>query len=131
MQNGISKIVKSWRFLLTSWRFQPHYIDADGYNIRRYTPIQRGTKELLLSPRKVHPPVVRFGGKQDSLIGLRVFRGRADSNLNAPRRGGRGPFRRQIPTIKFYDFRGGRNECMNPKFVGIQWFLVTQMNITN
>ena len=30
MQNGISKIVKSWRFLLKSGRLQPHYIDAGG-----------------------------------------------------------------------------------------------------
>ena len=26
---------------------------------------------------------------------------------------------------------GGRHKCMTPKFVGIQWFLVTQMNIAN
>ena len=25
---------------------------------------------------------------------------------------------------------GGRHKCMTPKFVGIQWFLVAQMNIT-
>ena len=31
-----------------------------GYNIRRYTPIQPGAEELLLSSSKVHPPVVRF-----------------------------------------------------------------------
>ena len=55
--------------------------------MRRYTPIQPGTEELLLSSRKVRPPVVRFGGKQDSLIWLGVFRGWADSNLNIPRRG--------------------------------------------
>ena len=75
MQNGISKIVKSWRFLLKSGRLQPHYIDSGGYNIRRYTPIQPGTEELLLSSRKVHPPVVKFDGKQDSLIGLKAFSG--------------------------------------------------------
>ena len=46
--------------------------------MRRYTPIQPGTEELLLSSRKVHPPVVRFGGKQDSLTWLRVFRGWAN-----------------------------------------------------
>ena len=77
-QNGISKIVKSWRvnqFLLKSGRFHPQLHRRRGYNIRRYTPIQPGTEELLLSSRKVYPPVVRFGGKQDSLIGLRVFRG--------------------------------------------------------
>ena len=59
-------------------KLQPHYIDAGGgggYNIRRYTPIQPGTEEFLLSSSKVHPPVVRFGGKQDSLLGLSVFRG--------------------------------------------------------
>ena len=70
-QNGISKIVKSWRlnqFLLKSGRLQPLH-RRRGYNIRRYTPIQSGTEELLLSSRKVHPPVGRFGGKQDSLIG--------------------------------------------------------------
>ena len=82
MQNGISKIVKGWRFnqfLLKSRRLQPHYIDAGDI-------IQPGTEELLLSSRKVHPPVVRFGRKQDSLIVLRVFRVWADSNLNVPRR---------------------------------------------
>ena len=31
-----------------------------------------------------HPPVVRFGRKQESLIVLRVFRVCADSNLNVP-----------------------------------------------
>ena len=80
MQNGISKIVKSWRFnqfLLKSRRLQPHYIDA-GYII------QPDTEELLLSSRKVHPPVVRFGRKQDFLIVLRVFRVWGDSNLNVP-----------------------------------------------
>ena len=72
MQNGISKIVKRWRL-------QPHYIDAGDI-------IQPDTEELLLSSRTVHPPVVRFGRKQDSLIVLRVFRVWADSNLNVPRR---------------------------------------------
>ena len=82
MHNGISKIVKSWRFkqfLLKSRRLQPHYIDAGDI-------IQPGTEELLLSSRKVHPPVVRFSRKQDSLIVLRVFRVWADSNLNVPMR---------------------------------------------
>ena len=77
MQNGISKIVKSWRFnqfLLKSRRLQPHYIAAGDI-------IQPDTEELLLSSRKVHPPVVRFGRKQDSLIVLRVFRVWADSNV--------------------------------------------------
>ena len=82
MQNGISKIVKSWRFnqfLLKSRRLQPHYIDAGDI-------IQPATEGLLLSFREVHLPVVRFGRKQDSLIVLRVFRVWADSNVNAPRR---------------------------------------------
>ena len=60
MQNGISKIVKSWRFyqfLLKRGRLQPHYIEAGDII---YVDI--------LSSRKVHPPFVRFGGKQDSLI---------------------------------------------------------------
>ena len=26
---------------------------------------------------------------------------------------------------------GGRHKCITPKFVGIQWFLVKQTNITN
>ena len=82
MRNGISKIVKSWRFhqfLLKSRRLQPHYIDAEDIT-------QPDTEELLLSSRKVHPPVVRFGRKKDSLIVLRVFRVWADSNLKVPRR---------------------------------------------
>ena len=82
MQNGISKIVKSWRFnqfLLKRRRLQPHYIDAGDIT-------QPDTEELLLSSRRVHPPVVRFGRKQDSLIVLRVFRVWADSNLNVSRR---------------------------------------------
>ena len=82
MHNGISKIVKSWRFnqfLLKSRRLQPHYLDAGDI-------IQPDTEELLLSSRKVHPPVVRFGRKQDSLIVLRVFRVWADSILNVPKR---------------------------------------------
>ena len=81
MHNGISKIVKSWafnHFLLKSRRLQPHYIDAGDIT-------QPGTEESLLPFRKVHPPVVRFGRKQESLIVLRVFRVWADSNLNVPR----------------------------------------------
>ena len=66
MQNGIRKIVKSGRFsqslkigleenfILKSGRLQPHYITQ---NIRRYTPLQSGTEEFLVLPRKVHPPV--------------------------------------------------------------------------
>ena len=84
--------------------------------MRRYSPIQPGTKELLLSSRKVHPPVG------------------ADSNLSVSRRG---------VTDKFRQGGGGgggggnfmilgeSHKCMTPKFVGIQWFLITQMNITN
>ena len=59
MQNGISRIVKIGRFyqfLLKCGRLQPHYI-TQGYNICRYTPIQPGTEELILSSRNVHPPV--------------------------------------------------------------------------
>ena len=70
MQNGISKIVKRWRFnqfLLKSRRLQPHHIDAGDI-------IQPDTEESLLSFRKFHASVVRFGRKQDSLIVLRVFR---------------------------------------------------------
>ena len=26
---------------------------------------------------------------------------------------------------------GGRDKCMTAKLVGVQWFLVTQMNISN
>ena len=76
---------------------------------------------------------VRFGGKQDSLIGLRVFNGGgggggADSNLNVPRR------EATLPPTKWEGggggmILGGRHKCMTP--VGIQWFLVAQMNITN
>ena len=85
MQNGISKVVKSWRFnqfLLKRGRLQPHYIDAGDIiyvDILRYNLAQKNC-----SSRKVHPPLVRFGGKQDSLIGLRVLSGWADSNLNVP-----------------------------------------------
>ena len=97
MQNAISNIVKSGRlnqFLLKSGRLQLHYV-AHGVE---YTPIYSQQS-------------VTFGGKQDSLIGLRLFRGGADSNLNVPRGGGGGaPCRRQIPTrweeVKFYDLRG-------------------------
>ena len=76
MQNEISKIVKSWRFnqfLLKSGRLQPHYIDAGGIiyvDILSYNLTQKN----CFYRRKFHPPVVRFGGKQDSLIGLRVFK---------------------------------------------------------
>ena len=76
MENGISKIVKRWRFnqfLRKSGRLQKHYIDAG--DIIYVTPIQPVREKLLLSSRKLHPPVFRFGGKQDSLIGLRVFSG--------------------------------------------------------
>ena len=85
---------------MKSWRLQPHYIDAGDI-------IQPDTEELLLSSRKVHPPVVRFGRKQDSLIVLRVFRVWADSNLNVPRRAATlTPKRWEGWWLKCYDFRG-------------------------
>ena len=58
MQNGISKIVKSGRFIqflkfiLKSGRLQLHHVGG-----RIYVDIQSGTKELLLSSRKVHQSV--------------------------------------------------------------------------
>ena len=56
--------------------------------------------------------------------------GGADSNVDVPRRGS--SCRRQLPTRgdNFMIF-GGRHNGMTPKHVGIQSFLVTQMNISN
>ena len=69
MQNGISKIVKSGRFnLLKSGRPRPHYITQGvEYNLAQ--------KNCCYRPERSIHQSVRFGGKQDSLIGLRVFRG--------------------------------------------------------
>ena len=72
LQNGISKIAKSGRFsqflkIGPAENFHPeeredpatlhHAGGGGGENIRRYTPLQSGTEELLLSSRKLHPPV--------------------------------------------------------------------------
>ena len=79
MQNRISKIVKSWRFtqfFLKSGRLQPPLHGRRGYTIRRYTPIHPGTEELLLSSRKVHPPVFRQGGR-----GLKCYECRGTSKM--------------------------------------------------
>ena len=124
MQNGISKIVKSGRFnqfLLKSARLQSHY-----YNIHQYTPIQPGTEELLLSSRKVHPPVSQIWCEAG-------FCDRSDIHQYTPIQPGTeelllssrkvNPSVRADSRLKYF--------CTTPKFVDIQWFLVIQMNITN
>ena len=111
MQNGISKIVKSWRFnqfLLKSGRLHLHYIDAGDIIYVDILPYNLAQKNCCYRPEKVHPSVVRFGGKHDPLIGLRVFRGWAGSNLNVPRRGGHLDADKVAKGwwLKCYDFRG-------------------------
>ena len=69
MQNGISKIVKSWRFnqfLLKSGRLQPHYIDAGGIiyvNILPYNPAQK--KCCYRPERSIH--------QSSDLVGNRIL----------------------------------------------------------
>ena len=114
MQNGISKIVKSARFnqlLLKSGRLQPHYITQGVEYTSIYSHTTWHRRIAVIVQKASSTSQSDFGGKQDSLIGLRVFRGRGtDSNLNVPRRGV------TLPPTKsdkvggrgggFYDFRG-------------------------
>ena len=117
------------------WSIARHITELFPRKVAQYfvilQAIQPGPEELLLSSRKVHPPVVRFGGKQDSLILLRVLGGGliriktspGGSYLDADKVGGSGSLNVKI--------LGGPHKCMTPKLVGIQWFLVTQVNISN
>ena len=90
IQNGINKIVKTERFcqflkigleenfILKSARPQPHYITQGGGGVE-YTSIYshkiwHRRIAVIVHERSIHQSV-RFGGKQNSLIGLRVFRG--------------------------------------------------------
>ena len=60
MQNGISKIVKSWRFnqfLLKSGRLQPHYIDAGGIIYVDILPYKLAQKNCCYRPEM--PPTSR------------------------------------------------------------------------
>ena len=112
MQNGISKIVKSGRFsqflkigleesfILETGGFS-HTTSRRGQNIRRYTHLRSSTEELLLSSRKVHPPVSQIwweAGFFDRSLS-------ADSNLGVLRRGG-GLLAIDKFRQRFYDFRG-------------------------
>ena len=102
MQNGISKIVKIGKFSQFLLKSTLHhtggriYVDILPYNLAQ--------KSLCYRPERSIHQSVRFGGKQDSLIGLRVFRGEAGSNLDVPRRGITLPLTNSDK--EFYDFRG-------------------------
>ena len=86
------------------WKVAPvilrHAVSRIYINILRYNLAQ---KNCPYRPESSIHQSVRFDGKQDSLIGLRVFflgggGGGGDPNLNVPSRGGGAPCRRQIPT---------------------------------
>ena len=69
MQNGISKIVKSWRFsqfLLKSGRLQPHYIDAGDIIYVDILPYNLAQKNCCYRPeRSIH--------QSSDLMGSRVL----------------------------------------------------------
>ena len=69
MQNGIDKIVKSWRFnqfLLKSGRLQPHYIDAGGIIYVDILPYNLAQKNCCYRPeRSIH--------KLSDLVGSRIL----------------------------------------------------------
>ena len=64
MQNGISKIVKSWRFLLKCGRLQPHYIDARGIIYVDILPYNLAQKNCCYRPeRSIHQSSDLVGGR--------------------------------------------------------------------
>ena len=69
MQNGISKIVKSWRFnqfLLKSRRFQPHYIDAGDIIYVDILPYNLAQKNCCYRPEmSIH--------QSSDLVGSRIL----------------------------------------------------------
>ena len=69
MQNGISKIVKSWRFnqfLLKSGRLQPHYIDAGDIIYVDILPYNLAQKNCCYRPeRSIH--------QSSDLVGSRIL----------------------------------------------------------
>ena len=94
MRNGISNIVKSGRFskyILKRKREAPATLDhaGEGGGVRKYVdilPYNLAQKNCNRLERSTHQSV-RFGDKQDSLIGLSVLGGRgADLNLDVPQK---------------------------------------------